>query len=1062
MRTIVKFRWVVLALWLVVVAGLVLTAPNMAELVRDKGQITVPDGNTSSLASDLLAERDAQRSGADGAAQGGSSTVLVFHADTALTDAQMSEIKQGIDKLKAEQNELGISSVTTHFDTAELKSQMVSADGKTVLALLSVNPEGREIADVRERLYDALDDVKVDHYYTGNWLIQEDVVESSQEGLHKTEYITVVFILAILFLVFRSAIAPFIPLLAVGISYIAAQSVVSYLVKYADFPLSNFTQIFMVAVMFGIGTDYCILLISRFKEELAHNGGDKVEAILSTYRTAGKTVLYAGLAVLVGFACIGFSEFSLYQSAVAVAVGVGVLLIALVTLVPFFMAVLGKAIFWPTRGSLEHKPSGLWGAMGRFSLKRPLLSLLVLAIVLAPFLSIYKGSLSFNSLDEIGERYDSVKGFNVIADSFGPGESLTTTVVLKTAQPIDNSDGLAMIERVSRELAGVEGVKAVRSATRPTGEAPKDFQVTQQVDALGSGLDQGADGIGQVSQGLADASKSLSANASKLSGAAAGADELEAGTQSLKSGIAQLESGLKAVQQGLASGSAGAGELRQGAAQAKESADRLLAASRKLEAGYGELQSGLGQLSAGYGEIAAKQQALADSLGDLGAGMSNLADKYPELASDADYQRAVATAGQLQSGASQLAAGLAQLNAKLDGAAAGLTQANAGLKQAADGQAQLSAGLAKLSAGIAQLQSGIDQAAAGQGQIIGKLPAVSGGLDKLADGQRQLGAGFAQLNDQLGELTSGLDKSVSGLNQVSGGLKSAQDYIGELSGASDSDLSGWFIPEEAIQRADFQQALDVYASKERNISTFEVIFSGNPYELETMKLIEPLQEAVDRGLKGTVYAAGAEHQIGGVTSVNNDLHKVSSADYTRTVILMLVGIGLILIFMFRSIVIPIYLVISLIGTYYTSLAITELIFVRILGHSGVSWNVPFFGFVLLVALGVDYSIFLMDRFREYRDLPPQEAILKAMRNMGTVILSAALILGGTFAAMLPSGVMSLLQIATMVLCGLFLYAVVVLPLFVPVMVRTFGEANWWPFMGRRERQMESARGDLQV
>lgn len=63
-----------------------------------------------------------------------------------------------------------------------------------------------------------------------------------------------------------------------------------------------------------------------------------------------------------------------------------------------------------------------------------------------------------------------------------------------------------------------------------------------------------------------------------------------------------------------------------------------------------------------------------------------------------------------------------------------------------------------------------------------------------------------------------------------------------------------------------------------------------------------------------------------------------------------------------------------------------------------------------------------------------------------------MILGGTFAAMLPSGVLSLLQIATIVLCGLFLYALVMLPLFVPVMVRMFGEANWWPFMKRKEEE----------
>ena len=127
------------------------------------------------------------------------------------------------------------------------------------------------------------------------------------------------------------------------------------------------------------------------------------------------------------------------------------------------------------------------------------------------------------------------------------------------------------------------------------------------------------------------------------------------------------------------------------------------------------------------------------------------------------------------------------------------------------------------------------------------------------------------------------------------------------------------------------------------------------------------------------------------------------------------------------------------------MAVNEVIYVDILGYSGISWAVPFFAFVILVALGVDYSIFLMDRFNEYKNLSISEAMLLSMKKMGTVIISAAIILGGTFAAMMPSGMMSLLQIASILLVGLFLYAFIMLPLFIPVLVKNFGEANWWPF-----------------
>jgi RND superfamily putative drug exporter len=1057
MKTIIKLRWLVLALWLAGSVALFMTAPNMAELVRDKGQINVPEGYSSSVAAKMLKELNAGKSGTGEA--GGLSSVLVFHKESGLSPADMNEVKRGVDMLKNGKDAYGVTSVTTHFDMKELEKQMVAQDGKTVLVLVNSASKDRTPAEVRKSLYDAVSDVKIDHYYTGNWLINEDVIESSQEGLKKTEGITVVFIMAILFLVFRSAIAPFIPLLSVGLTYLVSQSVVAFLVHYLDFPLSNFTQIFLVAVLFGIGTDYCILLISRFKEELAHRG-DTTEAIVATYRTAGRTVLFSGLAVLVGFASIGLSTFVLYRSAVAVAVGVAVLMLALFTLVPFFMAVLGKAIFWPVRGSLEHKPSRLWGAVGSFSLKRPIWALVILAVLIVPFLTAYKGSISFNSLDEIGDKYNSVKAFQVISGSFGPGDSLPSTVVVKSDKPMDSADGLAAVEQISRELAKVEGVKTVRSATRPTGDAMQDFQVTKQIGMVDDGLGQSKNGLGEIGKGLSDASKALSGNAPKLNEAVKGAEQLTDGTNALKAGVVQLGDGLKRIEAGLREGSAGAESIRAGLAEAKKSAEQLAAGSKQLLASYREIEGGLGDLSKAYGELATQQEHVAKGLADLGTGLGGLEQKYPQLKQDPDYMKIVGSVTQLQTGAAGIGDGLKQLNAQLDGINAGIGQANAGFDQAAAGQSALAEGLDQLVEGIAQLQTGIDQAANGQGQITAKIPDMTKGFDNLAAGQRELQSGFSELNAQLGQLTSGLDQSVGGLEQVTGGLSSAQSFLTELSGAPNKQLTGWHIPNEAIQNADFQKSLDVYMSKDRKIIKFDVVFAGNPYDTETLGRTDDLNGAIQRALQGTGFEKAA-FAVEGVTSMNNDLQHISADDYSRTMMLMLIGITIILIVLFRSIVMPIYLMLSLLVTFYTSMAITEVIYVRMLGYEGISWAVPFFGFVMLMALGIDYSIFLMDRFKEYRHLSPKEAILKAMENMGTVIMSAAVILGGTFAAMLPSGVMSLLQIATIVLCGLFLYALVMLPLFIPVMVRMFGPANWWPFMDRKERsESRAAKGGL--
>ena len=99
-----------------------------------------------------------------------------------------------------------------------------------------------------------------------------------------------------------------------------------------------------------------VFYYSSIKEELSTRES-VTEAVIETYRNAGRTVLFSGIAVMIGFAAIGFSKFILYQSAVAVAIGVALFLIALFTIVPFFMVLLGQKIFWPSKNKAGHSES---------------------------------------------------------------------------------------------------------------------------------------------------------------------------------------------------------------------------------------------------------------------------------------------------------------------------------------------------------------------------------------------------------------------------------------------------------------------------------------------------------------------------------------------------------------------------------------------------------------------------------------------------------------------------------------------------------------------------------
>ena len=1036
MRAIIKGKWFILIAWIAVITTLFLVAPNMEGLVREKGQITVPEGYSSTIADKIL--RDVQSSENKGSHL---QTALVFHSDKKLTKEDFSNAEKAVNQLEKNKKKLGITDILTHFNQEELKDQLVSEDGKTILVSLKVTANGREAKDITGDLYDAINDVKLDHYYTGSWVINEDLVTNSQEGLKKTEGITVGFILIVLLLVFRSAVAPIIPLVTVGFSYLTAQSIVGLLVDHVNFPLSTFTQIFLVAVLFGIGTDYCILLLSRFKEELSRDG-DVTEAIITTYRTAGKTVIFSGIAVLIGFASIGFSTFQLYKSASAVAVGVAILLLALFTVVPFFMAVLGKKLFWPSKGKLQHGDSKIWGMMGKFALKRPLIAFILVAIVSVPFLFTYKDQLSFNSLEEISDDYPSIKGFNIIADSFGPGESMPTQIVIKNDDKMNTSEYIALTEKISQELEKVNNVDTVRSVTRPTGTPIDDFYLSKQVVSIGDGLGQGNDGIKKISDGLSEAGSQMAANQPKMQEATNGINQLILGTNKIKSGVDTVQGHLTEIEKGLKDSSIGSTDLKNGLEKIQAESVKILAYNKQLLAGYKKAGAGLGELKSGNDKIAEGLDSLNGILASTDQYFANLKTDYPDIEQNQSYQAIKATIQGSQIAIKQLSESMLQLNNGLKGAQDGINTANNTFAELTTGQEKLVNSMEPLLIGIKKLEAGLYKMEDGQGNIIDQgLPQVSSGLKGLKDGQQQFLTGFQDMRGQITQLSNGLTQSVDGLNQVSNGLNSAQDYLTDV---SKQKQNGFYIPQDVLDSKDFEQALNAFMSKDRKVMTIDVVFNKNPYSNAAIARIPEMKQAVKRAVRETKLE-NAKVAVGGVSSMHNDLNTISKADYSRTVVLMLAGITIILIILLRSLIMPLYLIGSLILTYYTSMSISEAIFVHMLGYTGISWAVPFFSFVILVALGIDYSIFLMDRFNEYRNMPVQQAILLSMKKMGTVIISAAVILGGTFAAMMPSGVLSLLEIATILLIGLALYALVVLPLFVPVMVKTFGEANWWPF-----------------
>ncbi|GGZ24514.1 MMPL family transporter [Streptomyces nitrosporeus] len=207
-------------------------------------------------------------------------------------------------------------------------------------------------------------------------------------------------------------------------------------------------------------------------------------------------------------------------------------------------------------------------------------------------------------------------------------------------------------------------------------------------------------------------------------------------------------------------------------------------------------------------------------------------------------------------------------------------------------------------------------------------------------------------------------------------------------------------------------------------------------------------------LRDAVHAvSGADALVGGYTAQQYDTQRTAEHDRGIIVPVVLVIILVILIGLLRSLLMPLLLVATVALNFLATLGISSLVFQHVFGFSGTDSSVPLYGFVFLVALGVDYNIFLMSRVREESLLHgPREGVLRGLTTTGGVITSAGVVLAATFAALGVIPLAFLVQIAFIVAFGVLLDTLVVRSLLVPALVRDIGRLAWWP--GKLSRAFE--------
>jgi len=1049
-RLIVRLRWPIVIAWIALAILTLRFLPQLSTVVAQQDAITLPKGASYERATSLVTQIDP-------AHPQKSSMVVAVVRKGGLTASDQNFFHRHLATLAGEVSRHGISFIQDRWTvSAGASSAFLSSDGTTEIAVVGfresdVNPAtAKALGQVEKAFHGAPQGLRV--YYTGDVPIMQDNIRISQQGVNRTAAVTVILVLLILVLVLRSALAPLVNLFTIGLSFLITSGVDAYLGRFG-LPLTTFTQTFLIAVLFGAGTDYAIILLNRFREELQRDHHNVEEAIARTFAGAGRTVLFSSLTVLVSFATLYFAEFSLYRSGTGVAIGIAVTLLACLTLIPALMAIFGRRLFWPRPPKTGEvtRPLGFWSFSGRVATSHPWWTALALVAVLTPIALLYNGQRSFNTLHQIPQAA-SVQGFHAVAKSFGEGKAIPAEIVLDTSGNLRTPKGLATIDAISEALAAQRGVHAVESATWPLGKPVPAFTLAQQTGSVAQGLGPAAQGAKVLAGQLGKARSDVQAAAGAGSRLSSAAQALLGATPSLQQGLMRFAQG--AGKLGRTAGQLGnaAGRLAQGASQVAQGTQGVAQGSGKLASGLQQAASGTAAVAQSASSLSESETALAQAAASLSQAISAWAADHPGTSQTPDWQAIAGTASELDQGLQQAKSGataLAQGAGGASGATAGLATSAGQIAQAAAGVAQGSAQTAKGLQGLRAGATSLDQGLSGLGAAGTKL---ASGTAAFAKSSAEIATGLAQATRGAQKLAPGLASAAIAAGQLGSGVAKAQGVLAGM--ASGADSPGFYVPQSALTDASLASAMQSYISPDGHVALFTVDLAANPYSARAIDEMPALVSAAQHALatspvhRGTLYA-------GGQSGLQENLSAISSHDFQQTALLVLGAIFLLLVILLRSLVIPAYLIASLYATYCAAMGLGQLLFVDILHHTGIYWVLPFFVLLLLVALGVDYAIFLMTRFEELlrERMTPQQAIRQAMNRMGHVILSAAVIMGGTFGSMAVSGVTSLVELGVVVVIGLFVYTLVLLGFFAPAATAIVGWGLRWPFASHRPRAL---------
>ncbi|VBA38849.1 Sulfolipid-1 exporter MmpL8 [Mycobacterium innocens] len=333
---------------------------------------------------------------------------------------------------------------------------------------------------------------------------------------------------------------------------------------------------------------------------------------------------------------------------------------------------------------------------------------------------------------------------------------------------------------------------------------------------------------------------------------------------------------------------------------------------------------------------------------------------------------------------------------------------------------------------IDKLQQNLNQAVSTLRSIDGlqnRLNQMQQGANALAQGSRAVADGVAALVDQTKKMGTGLDEASAFL------LDLKHD-------AERPSMAGFNVPPQVLAADEFKKAAQIFISSDGHAARYLLQSSLNPFTTQAMDQVNTILSAA-RSSQPNTELSDATISLAGIPTGLADTREYYNSDINFIVLATIVIVFLILVMLLRAIIAPLYLIGSVLVSFFAALGLGVIVFQLILGKE-LHWSLPGLSFILLVAVGADYNMLLISRIRDESPHGVRVGVIRTVGSTGGVITSAGLIFAASMFGLLAATINTMVEAGFIIGAGILIDTFIVRTVTVPALAALIGQANWWP------------------